>query len=125
MIPMRCSAWNRRPAVPLNCAGRPRRPPASNPDGLPRFMSSATKCRLPEAVWSRGNGVTLTDAGQIRRTLDAYEQAFDAAGVASAWPRVMAIVVQPGVEFGDERIVAYRSERARRCPPSMRGFPAL
>jgi D-tagatose-1,6-bisphosphate aldolase subunit GatZ/KbaZ len=58
------------------------------------------------------DAVTLTDAGQIRRTLDAYEQAFDAAGVASAWPRVMAIVVQPGVEFGDERIVAYRSERA-------------
>jgi len=56
--------------------------------------------------------VTLTDAGQLKQTLDVYEQAFGAAGVSSAWPRVMAIVVQPGVEFGDERIVAYRTGRA-------------
>jgi D-tagatose-1,6-bisphosphate aldolase subunit GatZ/KbaZ len=69
--------------------------------------------------------VTLTDAGQLKQTLDAYEQAFDAAGVSSAWPRVMAIVVQPGVEFGDDRIMAYRTGRAAALSAGHARLPGM
>ena len=34
-------------------------------------------------------------------------------GLESAWERVIAVVVQPGVEFGDDFILPYRPEAAR------------
>ena len=37
---------------------------------------------------------------------------FHTAGLDAAWERVVAVVVQPGVEFGDERVAVYRPERA-------------
>ncbi len=48
------------------------------------------------------------------RTLDVHRQAFAEAGVSSAMERVIAIVVQPGVEFGNANVALYRPERARK-----------
>ncbi len=53
--------------------------------------------------------VTSVDA--VERTLDATRRAFTARGVGSALERVLALVTQPGVEFGDAVIFAY-DERA-------------
>ena len=39
--------------------------------------------------------------------------AFAKLGLLSAWERVAALVVQPGVEFGDSVVFAYDSNRAR------------
>ncbi|HEV7624119.1 MAG TPA: D-tagatose-bisphosphate aldolase, class II, non-catalytic subunit [Amnibacterium sp.] len=42
-----------------------------------------------------------------RATLAAHHAAFTAAGHPDVWPRVMALVVQPGVEFDARRVVDY------------------
>lgn len=47
------------------------------------------------------------------RTLDVHRQAFAKAGVGSAMERVIAIVVQPGVEFGNANVALYKPERAQ------------
>ena len=44
----------------------------------------------------------------LTAALEAYEYAFGRAGLASAWQRVVAVVVQPGVDFGDRIIAPYR-----------------
>ena len=36
-----------------------------------------------------------------------------AAGVAHVWPRVAALVVQPGVEFDHQQVFAYQPAAAR------------
>ena len=41
------------------------------------------------------------------------QAAFKAEGLESAWERVIALVVQPGVEFGDDFILEYHSGAAR------------
>jgi D-tagatose-1,6-bisphosphate aldolase subunit GatZ/KbaZ len=43
----------------------------------------------------------------VERTLDLTCEAFRSAGLAAAWERVIAVVVQPGVEFGDATVSAY------------------
>ncbi len=48
------------------------------------------------------------------RTLDVHRQAFAEAGVSPALERVIAIVVQPGVEFGNANVALYRPERAQK-----------
>lgn len=54
----------------------------------------------------------VTPVADLVDALDRLRAGFRAAGLESAWERVVAVVVQPGVEFGDERAAAYRSERA-------------
>ncbi|MCJ8499042.1 class II D-tagatose-bisphosphate aldolase non-catalytic subunit [Desulfatitalea alkaliphila] len=66
----------------------------------------------PGGALTEDDDVIVTDPDQVQVTLDAYQAAFAAQGVAAAWDRVVAVVVQPGVEFGDRRVMAYRSERA-------------
>jgi D-tagatose-1,6-bisphosphate aldolase subunit GatZ/KbaZ len=47
----------------------------------------------------------VEDAGG---TLDLVREAFRRRGLDRAWDRVLALVVQPGVEFGDEAVFPYR-----------------
>ncbi len=48
------------------------------------------------------------------RTLDVHRQAFAEAGVSPALERVIAIVVQPGVEFGNANVALYKPDRAQK-----------
>ncbi len=52
--------------------------------------------------------VDLTGPSELMDTLTIYERAFRRGGLASAWQRVVAVVVQPGVEFGDLCVALYR-----------------
>jgi D-tagatose-bisphosphate aldolase class II non-catalytic subunit len=67
--------------------------------------------------------VTRTDA--VLKTLAIHQSAFTAAGVASAMERVIAIVVQPGVEFGNANVVLYRPDRAEGLTSSLSSMPGL
>jgi D-tagatose 6-phosphate 4-epimerase len=51
-----------------------------------------------------------------------HRQAFATAGIADAFSRVVGLVVQPGVEFGNENVVAYDAAAARDlvgCLPAL------
>jgi D-tagatose-1,6-bisphosphate aldolase subunit GatZ/KbaZ len=48
-----------------------------------------------------------TSADAARVTLAAHENAFLAEGLEEVWDRVIALVVQPGVEFDHERVIDY------------------
>ena len=45
-------------------------------------------------------------------TIDAFRRAFAHAGLSDAFERVIALVVQPGVEFGHEAVFEYSAARA-------------
>ncbi len=52
-----------------------------------------------------------TRPADLTRTLETARQAFRARGLDAAWERVIAVVVQPGVEFGDSSVYAYDSAK--------------
>jgi len=52
---------------------------------------------------------TTPDAA--RATLRRHRQAITEHGLDDVWPRIMALVVQPGVEFDHLRVVDYQRER--------------
>jgi len=52
-------------------------------------------------------GLSVTPVEDVERALDLTCEAFRSAGLADAWERVIAVVVQPGVEFGDATVTAY------------------
>jgi len=66
--------------------------------------------------------VTSPDA--VRNTLEVHRRAFADAGI-DALERVIGIVVQPGVEFGNANVALYRPERARALSAALGTIPGL
>jgi len=56
--------------------------------------------------------LAVTSAQAVRQTLDLHRAAFAARGLEAAFARVIAVVVQPGVDFGNDRVIAYDPARA-------------
>jgi D-tagatose-1,6-bisphosphate aldolase subunit GatZ/KbaZ len=54
----------------------------------------------------------VTRASAAQRTLALHRVAFEARGLASAWGRVVGLVVQPGVDFDATRVFDYRHDAA-------------
>ncbi len=57
-------------------------------------------------------GVAVTSAEAAAHTLEVHHRAFLAAGLEDAWSRVVALVVQPGVEFDHDSVVDYDRAKA-------------
>jgi len=70
-------------------------------------------------------GPSVTPAGDVERTLDSTSEAFRKAGLADAWERVIAVVVQPGVEFGDATVTAYDRAAASGLSAFVKRRPRL
>jgi D-tagatose-1,6-bisphosphate aldolase subunit GatZ/KbaZ len=54
----------------------------------------------------------VTDPTDLAEILDLYHYHFVKAGLEGVWQRVVAVVVQPGIEFGDRRVAIYRRDAA-------------
>ncbi|TMX44562.1 D-tagatose-bisphosphate aldolase, class II, non-catalytic subunit [Vibrio sp. Hep-1b-8] len=57
--------------------------------------------------------IEVTQPEQALATLDAHHQAFSDAGLGYVWPRVIGLVVQPGVEFDHHMVHHYQSDEAQ------------
>ncbi len=55
----------------------------------------------------------------------AFKHAFALNGLDSAWERVIAMVVQPGVEYADERVVEYNRTAAAGLTACLKDWPGL
>jgi D-tagatose-1,6-bisphosphate aldolase subunit GatZ/KbaZ len=69
--------------------------------------------------------IELTRPEAALRTLAVHQTAFAAVGAEPALERVIGIVVQPGVEFGNENVVLYRPDRAQGLIAALGEMPGL
>jgi D-tagatose-bisphosphate aldolase class II non-catalytic subunit len=60
-----------------------------------------------------------------RHTIDVHREIFAREGLSDAFRRVIAVVVQPGVEFGSENVIAYRPELSKPLTELLAEEPAL
>ena len=51
--------------------------------------------------------------------------AFVAEGLESVWPRVVGLVVQPGVEFDHHKVIDYDRQKAQRLSRRITSEPNL
>jgi len=72
-----------------------------------------TEVPTPGGATQHEEGVRVTNVEDARQTIQVTREAFMSEGLESAWERVIAIVVQPGVEFGDDFVLPYKPEAAR------------
>jgi D-tagatose-bisphosphate aldolase class II non-catalytic subunit len=86
---------------------------ADGPPGRPSpLYVVGTEVPLPGGRADGHAGPVPTRAADAERTLALTHEAFARRGLEPAFARVLALVVQPGVEFGDDVVHRYRGEEA-------------
>ena len=84
-----------------------------------------TEVPVPGGESVRGGPPTATTLDGVRNTLEAFRTAFEARGLSAAWERVIGLVVQPGVEFGDDVVFDYDRGKASALAANLPAHPAL
>lgn len=79
----------------------------------------------PGGAQQNEDSVAVTSPEDCEAILEKFERAFAALGLESAWGRVVALVVQPGVEFADESVVTYDRAAARELTACLQNHPGL
>jgi len=69
--------------------------------------------------------VVPTSREAAAKTLAVHRRIFTESGLASVWPRVIALVVQPGVEFNHDSVIDYDPARAVHLTELLREEPGL
>jgi D-tagatose-1,6-bisphosphate aldolase subunit GatZ/KbaZ len=82
--------------------------------GEPPVYVIGSEVPVPGGAQERLHELTVTEPQAARATLEAHRAAFSRRGLDAAWERVIGLVVQPGVEFGDDGVIDYSPAAARR-----------
>lgn len=89
--------------------------------GEPPMYVVGTEVPTPGGSAEELDALAVTTPSAVDATLEAHYTAFLERGLADAWARVCALVVQPGVEFDHYKVINYQPDRAlelsRRIEP--------
>jgi D-tagatose-1,6-bisphosphate aldolase subunit GatZ/KbaZ len=77
--------------------------------GAPMYVIG-TEVPVPGGAHETLGVLTPTPADRARRTIATHRKAFADAGLDHVWPRVVALVVQPGVEFDHLHVIDYQRD---------------
>ena len=95
------------------------------PGSSPLLYVIGTEVPAPGGESLAGAGPTVSSANHVHRTLEVFRAAFAEQNVASAWERVIGLVVQPGVEFGENVIFDYDRHKASSLSSALPKDPSL
>lgn len=99
---------------------------AASESGLPPpLYVIGTEVPPPGGATHEIQTIEVTAASAAERTLAVHREAFADAGVPEALVRVIGLVVQPGVEFGNANVVIYDRPAARELSSARGRLPGL
>ena len=97
---------------------------AAMPGAVPLVYIIGTEVPVPGGAKEALDGVTPTTPDAARTTYAVHKDTFAAHGLGDdVWARVVALVVQPGVEFDHHGVEDYRPERATALSAVAHDFP--
>jgi D-tagatose-bisphosphate aldolase class II non-catalytic subunit len=84
-----------------------------------------TEVPIPGGETEALDSLGVTPADNVRKTVDLHRDAFAARGVQDAMRRVIAVVVQPGVDFGNSEVVQFDRAKAGGLVEALTDFPEI
>jgi D-tagatose-1,6-bisphosphate aldolase subunit GatZ/KbaZ len=93
--------------------------------GLPPIYVVGTEVPVPGGAFEALDHLEVTSPDAARRTFDIHRRAFADLGLDDAFERAVAVVVQPGVEFGNAEVIAYDPGRARDLSQVLSDLPSI
>jgi len=90
----------------------------------PRYIIG-TEVPVPGGIEDSNEQLKVTVVQDVQEMIEITGNAFVQQGIESAWERVVAVVVQPGVEYGDVSILSYDRGKAAELSRFIEGYPNL
>ena len=84
-----------------------------------------TEVPVPGGAHEELGELAATSPAAARTTLEAHRQAFTEHGVIDAWDRIIALVVQPAVEFDHLRVIQYDRSKTTELRHVLDGEPHM
>lgn len=97
----------------------------SCPDALNPVYVIGSEVPIPGGAQEQEEGMKVTGVADFKETVDVFRDSFQKYGLQNAWENVIGVVVQPGVEFGDNSIWPYDREKAKDLCASLQEYPNL
>jgi len=84
-----------------------------------------TEVPIPGGETVEGAPPAVTTNDHVEHTMETFRSAFAERKLSAAWERVIALVVQPGVEFGDDLVFPYDHAKAGPLSSALPQHPAI
>jgi D-tagatose-1,6-bisphosphate aldolase subunit GatZ/KbaZ len=95
------------------------------PEAVRPVFVIGSEVPIPGGAQEAEEGIAVTTPEDFVNTVNTYQKVFKDAGCSDAWSDIVAVVVQPGVEFGDAQVFLYeRSEAAELCG-TLKQYPTM
>jgi D-tagatose-1,6-bisphosphate aldolase subunit GatZ/KbaZ len=96
-----------------------------NPQALHPVYVIGTEVPVPGGTQSDDDQLSITEVADFKETVKLSREAFISHGLTSAWDNVIAVVVQPGVEFGNREVVEYDRRQAAKLSQELKKYDNL
>ncbi len=80
---------------------------------------------IPGGAQEKEDSIEVTKPEALTYTLEAYKEEFERQGVSEGFENVVAVVVQPGIEFGDNEIHVYDRKKAKELCLACESTPVM
>jgi D-tagatose-1,6-bisphosphate aldolase subunit GatZ/KbaZ len=93
--------------------------------GEPPLYVVGSEVPVPGGAHDALDEIAVTTPEAAHATIEAHRAAFMRQGLADAWSRVVGLVVQPGVEFDNYRVIDYQPSKAAALSRSIVAVPGM
>jgi D-tagatose-1,6-bisphosphate aldolase subunit GatZ/KbaZ len=97
----------------------------TNADALHPVYVVGSEVPIPGGSQAVEDKMQITRVEDLYETIEEFKKAFNSRGIEYAWENIIAVVVQPGVEFGEDSIHEYNREAAKHLCDSIKKYPNL
>ena len=96
---------------------------AEKPEAIRPVFIVGSEVPIPGGATEAEDTLAVTKPEAFLDTVNTYTRVWTEEGVGEGMKDVIAVVVQPGVEFGDEQVFDYNSEAAKDLCGMLKDFP--
>lgn len=96
-----------------------------DPEAVHPVYVIGSEVPIPGGSQNETPELEITSPEDFRETVDVYKEVFRDMGLEDKWQHVIAVVVQPGVEFGDDEVDHYDRMKARFLVAELKNYPEL
>lgn len=98
---------------------------AEVPDAMRPVFIIGSEVPIPGGAQEAEDSLSVTSPEAFQDTVATYKHIFEEAGVGEGWNDVVAVVVQPGVEFGDDQVFLYDHDAATALCSALEKYPEV
>lgn len=97
----------------------------TKPEAMRPVFIIGSEVPIPGGAQEAEDSLAVTKPEAFEDTVRTYRRMFEQAGVPDGWKDVIAVVVQPGVEFGDDQVFLYNREAAKELCAKLKEYPEV